>query len=91
MRIGPITIQWTSHLAQRAHEAQTLDLRRNRCIAGQSHDIQALRRTVGAMRLRIVTLEATQVYVIEKYYHPDQAAKGWDDETLAAITKELNP
>ncbi len=57
MRIGPITISLTSGLAQQAHEAQTLDLRRNRCIAGQSHDIQALRATAGALRLRIAMLE----------------------------------
>ncbi len=57
MRIGPITIQWTKRLTKQAHEAQTLDLRRNRCIAGQSHDIQALRRTVVAMRRENVMLE----------------------------------
>ena len=79
MRLGPITISWTSRLTQRAHEAQALDLRRNRCIAGQSHDIQALRRTVTVLRINIGVLERKQSF------------KGWDDETTTVVSKELNP
>ena len=50
MQLGPITIRWTKTLKAEQAEAQKLDLRRNRCIAGQYHDIQALRATVSQWR-----------------------------------------
>lgn len=46
MNIGPIQIRWTKTVKAEQAKAQTRDLRHNRCIAGQYHDIQALRRTV---------------------------------------------
>jgi hypothetical protein len=53
VKIGPITIQWTNRLTRQSQEAQTLDLRRNRCIAGQSHDIQALRAVIAKLMQRL--------------------------------------
>ena len=50
MNIGPIQIRWTKTVRLEQAEAQVKDLRRNRCIAGQYHDIQALRGTVAQWR-----------------------------------------
>ena len=46
MIIGPIQIRWTKTVRLEQADAQVKDLRRNRCISGQYHDIQALRQTV---------------------------------------------
>jgi hypothetical protein len=50
MQLGPITIRWTKTLKAEQAEAQVRDMRHNRCIAGQYHDIQALRGTVSQWR-----------------------------------------
>ncbi len=46
MNIGPIQIRWTKTVKAEQVKAQARDLRHNRCIAGQYHDIEALRHTV---------------------------------------------
>lgn len=51
MNIGPVQIRWTKTVKLEQVETQVKDLRRNRCIAGQYHDIQALRGTVERLRL----------------------------------------
>ncbi len=50
MTIGPIQIRWTKTVKAEQAQAQELDMRRNRCIAGQYHDIQALRATIEQWR-----------------------------------------
>ncbi len=52
MRIGPVIVRWASAVKaeQVQAQAQRLDMRRSRCIAGQYHDIQALRGTVERWR-----------------------------------------
>jgi len=56
MNIGPLTIRWTKDVRSEAAVAQVRDLRHNRCIAGQSHDIQALRSTVERWRPLIAAI-----------------------------------
>ena len=56
MNIGPIQIRWTKDVKAEQAKTQRIDLRQNRCIAGQYHDIQALRKTVEEWRPWITAL-----------------------------------
>ena len=56
MNIGPIQLRWTKTVKREQAAAQKRDLRQNRCIAGQYHDIQALRTTIERWKPFIVPL-----------------------------------
>ena len=56
MNIGPIQIRWRKTVKAEQAQVQRIDLRQNRCIAGQYHDIQALRKTVEEWRPWITAL-----------------------------------
>ncbi len=57
MTIGPIQIRWTKTVKAEQARAQVYDQRHSRLIAGQYHDIQALRATVEVLRSRIIALD----------------------------------
>jgi hypothetical protein len=66
MTIWPITIRWTKDVKAEQAKAQRIDLRQNRCIAGQYHDIQALRKTVERWRPLIAALDSHRVAKMPK-------------------------